>query len=171
MTDKMPRPDSWPLNGHFETTTHWNGFIPVNSLQQLSEVYNTQDLFILQQKGYRPYLMVIGENIAELSFVDTVNSDSIQIWSTRFEGPYRWDILNSVSATINTNEILLLFKYPNDVRGGNPFLGFSRNYLKIYKPKEGGLIIRKGFRFVGLIFMLFPTIWHDSTWHRYEADL
>lgn len=171
ISDKMPRPDSWPPNGHFDNTTHWNGFIPMNSLQQLSEVYNTQELFIFQREGFRPYLKVVGESIAELIFIDTVHLDTIQIWSTLIEGPYRWDRLKSISATINTDEIVLMIKYPSDVKGGDPFLGASRYYIKIYKPKEGGLIIRKGYRFIGLVFMLFPTIWHDSTWHLYEADL
>lgn len=171
LTDKMTRPDSWPLNGHFDNTNHWNGFIPMNSLQQLSEVYNTQELFILQQKGYRPYLKVVGENSVDLNFIDTVHVDTIPIWSTRIEGPYVWDRIKSISATISTDEILLLINYPYEVKGGDPFLGASRYYIKIYKPKEGGLIIRKGYRFIGLVFMLFPTILHDSTWHRYEADL
>lgn len=169
--DKMPRPDFWPPNGHFETTTHWNGFIPMNSLQQLSEVYNTQELLVFQRKGFRPYLKVVGESTVELNFIDAVHMDTIQIWSTLIAGPYRWDRLKSISAAINTDEILLLIKYPSDVKGGDPFLGASRYYIKIYKPKEGGLIIRKGYRFIGLVFMLFPTILHDSTWHHYEADL
>jgi len=170
MIDKMPRPDHWPPIDHFDNMNHWNGFIPVNSLQQLSEVYNTQDLILYQQKGYRPCLNVKGDWIAELCFVDTTQRDTVPIWSTINTGPYKWDKLRRISAKISNDEILLLLKFPNEVKGGNPLLGFSRYYIKIYKSKEGDLLIRKGDRFVGLTFMLFPTIWHESTWNRYEAD-
>lgn len=155
---------------HFDNINHWNGFVPVNSLQQLSAVYKTQDLILYQQRGYRPYLNVKGDWMATLSFVDSTKMDTIRIWSTVDEGPYKWDKLRNISAKISSDEILLLLYYPYEVKVGDPFLGFTRNYIKIYKSKDGGLLIRKGYRAVGLIFMLFPTIILESTWHRYEME-
>jgi hypothetical protein len=108
MMDKMPRPDHWPPMDHFDNTNHWNGFVPVNSLQQLSTVYKTQDLILYQQKGYRPYLNVKGDWIAELSFVDSAQMDTLRIWSTVDKGPYKWDKLRNISAKISNDEILLL---------------------------------------------------------------
>lgn len=170
LIDKMPRPNNWPVPNHFDNVNHWNGFMPVNSLQQLSDVYLSQDLFLLQQKGYRPYLKVNGIKIAELMFVDSLKNDTIPIWSTLKSGPYKWDNLKSISAQIDNDRILLLKKFPAESQGGNPFLGFSRYYTKLYKANDGSLLIRDGERMVGLIFMLFPTIMHDSRWHRYEMD-
>lgn len=166
----MHRPDNWPSIGHFENKNHWNEFIPVNSLQQLSGVYYTQDLILYQQKGYLPGFNIKDEGIAELNFVDTTLQDTVRIWSTADTGPYQWDCYKSITAIISNDQILLNFKYPQDTGGGNPFLGFSSDYVKIYKSKNRDLIIRKGTKSVGLVFILFPVFLHISDWYLYEAD-
>lgn len=171
LVDNVRRPDKWPPIAKHDNTDHWNEFIPVNSLQQLSEVYKTPDLILYQQKGYRPYLHVQGVWIADLNFINSTLADTIQIWSTLEKGPYRWDNLKKISARVSNDEIKLLIKYPNNSQGGNPFLGWSRSYIKIYKSRENDLLIRNGSKMIGLVFMLFPIYGHFSTWYRYEPDM
>ena len=56
--NNVRKPESWPPIAKHDNTEHWSGYIPVNSLQQLSEVYQTPELLTYQQKGYKPYLHV-----------------------------------------------------------------------------------------------------------------
>ena len=170
LVDNVRRPDKWPPIAKHDNADHWNGFIPVNSLQQLSGVYATPDLMMYQLKGCRPYLHVQGVWMAELSFVDSTLTDTIRIWSTLEKGPYRWDNLKKISARVSNDEIKLLIKYTNNSQGGNPFLGWSRSYIKIYKSRENDLLIRNGSKMMGLVFMLVPMYGHFSTWYRYEPD-
>lgn len=171
LVDNVRRPDKWPPIAKHDNGNHWSGFIPVNSLQQLSGVYSTHDLMMYQLIGYRPYLHVEGVCIAELSFVNSTLTDTIQIWSTLEKGPYRWDNLKKISARVSNDEIKLLLKYPFNSKGGNPFLGWSRSYIKIYKSRENDLLIRNGSKMIGLVFMLVPMYGHFSTWYRYEPDM
>ncbi|MFM2156365.1 MAG: hypothetical protein RL516_1114 [Bacteroidota bacterium] len=166
-----PHPKTWPTAAHRDNTNHWSGYIPVNSLQQLSEIYKSQDLITFQQKGYRPYLKIKGVWIADLLFIDSTFTDTVTIWSTHEKGPYKWDKLKKIKAKISNDEIVFIKKYPFQGEGGNPFVGFSRDYIKLYKSTENDLLIRNGYKFTGLIFMLVPTIGHTSEWNKYESEI
>ncbi len=100
----------WPGVQHFDNNNHWNGFIPLNALKQLSAVIKSPDFKKYTEKGYRPYLNVKGESFGELSFVNPAQPDTVLIWSTAVKGPYKWDKkLIRVKAKVSNGQILLLY--------------------------------------------------------------
>jgi hypothetical protein len=166
-----PHPKTWPHAAHRDNTNHWSGYIPVNSLQQLSEIYKSQDFISYQQKGYRPYLKVTGVWIADLLLVDSAQSDTILIWTTRVKGPFKWDDFKKIKVKVSNDEIIFFTKIPKDVFGWLYILTFERNYIKIYKSANDDLLIRSGMKFYGMLAYIYPVIDHSSTWHLYAPDL
>jgi hypothetical protein len=169
--ERERRPSYWPDIGREEYYNTWDERIPINSLKQLSNLFTTQDLIDYQIKGYTPRLIVKGTYAHGLYLVNDLTEDTVLIWNAIPHQEFRWDKkLRKITINTGRNCITLIPKHRNTSIGDNPFLGFSRESIRIYRDSEGGFQVQKRSNFAGLIYMMVPTYLRIWNWYRYEPD-